>query len=157
VLARPAASPLRLGACLAWLAAAVLLAACAGPPREPAPLDRLDEAQIPGIPAAPSWGDEPPPNLEEMIAEVAEQRDRSGIGSDVTMLALSGGAEDGAFGAGLLRAWSETGTRPEFTIVTGASTGALSAPFAFLGPEYDDELETLYGGLPRSASCAAAR
>ena len=54
-----------------------------------------------------------------------------------SMLALSGGQEDGAFGAGLLVGWSEQGSRPHFKIVTGTSTGALAAPFAFLGSEYD--------------------
>ena len=60
------------------------------------------------------------------------------------LLALSGGGEDGAFGAGLLVGWSEHGSRPEFKIVTGASTGALAAPFAFLGSEYDGALKTIY-------------
>lgn len=61
-----------------------------------------------------------------------------------TFLALSGGGENGAYGAGLLTAWSETGTRPSFKAVTGVSTGALIAPFAFLGPAYDHELERFY-------------
>jgi hypothetical protein len=63
-----------------------------------------------------------------------------------TVLALSGGGANGAFGAGILVGWSETGTRPEFDIVTGISTGALSAPFAFLGPDWDDELQEAYTG-----------
>jgi hypothetical protein len=61
-----------------------------------------------------------------------------------TMLALSGGQEDGAFGAGLLVGWSEHGDRPQFKIVTGTSTGALAAPFAFLGSEYDWALRKIY-------------
>jgi hypothetical protein len=60
------------------------------------------------------------------------------------LLALSGGQEDGAFGAGLLVGWSERGGRPEFKIVTGTSTGALAAPFAFLGSEYDWALKKIY-------------
>ena len=44
----------------------------------------------------------------------------------------------------MLLGWTATGTRPEFTMVTGVSTGALTAPFAFLGPDYDDELKTVY-------------
>jgi hypothetical protein len=59
-------------------------------------------------------------------------------------LAVSGGGSDGAFGAGLINGWTETGTRPHFKIVTGVSTGALIAPFAFLGPDYDDELKASY-------------
>lgn len=59
-------------------------------------------------------------------------------------LALSGGGPDGAFGAGLLNGWTARGDRPEFTVVTGISTGAIIAIFAFLGPEYDDELTEVY-------------
>jgi len=62
----------------------------------------------------------------------------------VYILALSGGGEGGAFGAGMLNGWTATGTRPEFTVVTGVSTGALIAPFAFLGSEYDWVLDDLY-------------
>ncbi len=64
----------------------------------------------------------------------------------VNYLALSGGGADGAFGAGLLKGLSETGRRPDFTIVSGVSTGALMAPFVFLGPAYDDTLKALYSG-----------
>jgi predicted acylesterase/phospholipase RssA len=59
-------------------------------------------------------------------------------------LAISGGGDDGAFGAGLLNGWTARGDRPEFALVTGVSTGALSAPFAFLGPEYDAKLKQVY-------------
>ena len=59
-------------------------------------------------------------------------------------LALSGGGDDGAFGAGLLVGWSARGDRPEFDMVTGVSTGALSAPFAFLGRAYDQNLAGVY-------------
>jgi len=60
------------------------------------------------------------------------------------ILALSGGGEGGAFGAGILNGWTAARTRPEFTVVTGVSTGALIAPFAFLGSEYDWVLDDLY-------------
>src|SRR5262245_32509524 len=59
-------------------------------------------------------------------------------------LALSGGGDDGAFGAGLLVGWSARGNRPQFDMVTGVSTGALSAPFAYLGRDYDQNLTHLY-------------
>ena len=59
-------------------------------------------------------------------------------------LAISGGGDNGAFGAGLLNGWTSSGTRPEFRLVTGVSTGALIAPFAFLGPKYDHVLERVY-------------
>src|SRR5262245_12044086 len=59
-------------------------------------------------------------------------------------LAISGGGSDGAFGAGILNGWSAKGNRPKFKVVTGVSTGALIAPFAFLGPEYDPQIEEAY-------------
>jgi len=62
-------------------------------------------------------------------------------------LAISGGGDDGAFGAGFLNGWTKAGTRPQFKLVTGISTGALIAPFAFLGPAYDAKLKELYTGI----------
>lgn len=74
----------------------------------------------------------------------ARRRAQLVANSPITFLALSGGQEDGAFGAGILVGWSQHGGRPKFQIVTGTSTGALAAPFAFLGPEYDWALEAMY-------------
>jgi hypothetical protein len=59
-------------------------------------------------------------------------------------LALSTGGGDGAFGAGLLNGWSETGKRPEFSVVTGVSTGSLMAPYAFIGSAQDAGLKRAY-------------
>jgi predicted acylesterase/phospholipase RssA len=61
-----------------------------------------------------------------------------------SLLAISGGGDNGAFGAGVLVGWSESRTRPSFKIVTGISTGALIAPLAFAGPEYDPMLAEMY-------------
>jgi predicted acylesterase/phospholipase RssA len=65
----------------------------------------------------------------------------------VSFLAISGGGDDGAFAAGLLNGWTAHGDRPEFKAVTGISTGALIAPFAFLGPRYDGVLKSLYTNI----------
>ncbi|WP_292051594.1 MULTISPECIES: patatin-like phospholipase family protein [unclassified Brevundimonas] len=62
------------------------------------------------------------------------------------ILALSGGAAGGAYGAGAMTGWTESGTRPEFALVTGVSTGALIAPLAFLGPAWDGKLKDAYTG-----------
>jgi len=62
-------------------------------------------------------------------------------------LVLSGGGENGAFGAGLLAGWSAMGERPNFSVVTGLSTGALIAPFAFAGSAYDAALKDCYTGI----------
>ncbi|GJE27472.1 patatin-like phospholipase family protein [Methylobacterium organophilum] len=59
-------------------------------------------------------------------------------------LVMSGGGENGAFGAGLLCGWSQAGNRPEFGVITGVSTGALIAPFAFVGAQADDALRRNY-------------
>lgn len=65
----------------------------------------------------------------------------------INYLSISGGGGRGAFGAGLLSGWTKQGKRPEFNMVTGVSTGALMAPFAFLGPAYDPVLKRLYTGI----------
>jgi predicted acylesterase/phospholipase RssA len=71
----------------------------------------------------------------------------SNSGEVLTLLALSGGGDSGAFGAGFLNGWTEAETRPMFDVVTGISTGALMAPFAFLGPEEDESLKAFYTGI----------
>ena len=88
--------------------------------------------------------------VEALAEEIGGRLWSAGDGR--TVLALSGGGANGAYGAGVLVGWSESGARPEFSVVTGVSTGALAAPFAFLGPDWDDELRGAYaegrtGGL----------
>ncbi|WP_237452256.1 patatin-like phospholipase family protein [Qipengyuania algicida] len=73
-----------------------------------------------------------------------DDRERAGTITPIRMLAISSGSDKGAFAAGLLNGWSDSGNRPDFTLVTGTSTGALIAPFAFLGGQYDGTLRTMY-------------
>ena len=127
----------------------VTLFGCASvPERTQLPLELARQAGIPGIPDARFWGDAPPKyNMErlESFTDAELRENFQGIyGQPHNYLAISGGGANGAFGAGLLLGWTVTGTRPEFTVVTGVSTGAMTAPFAFLGPDYDDELKTIY-------------
>ena len=137
---------------LTWLVVATVVATgygCAGTPaRNPLPLELTNQAVVPGVPEARFWGDEWPKfSLErfETFTEKDFQRDFAGIYNQPhSYLAVSGGGANGAFGAGLLVGWTQTGTRPEFTMVTGISTGALTAPFAFLGADYDDQLKKVY-------------
>jgi hypothetical protein len=86
-------------------------------------------AAIPGIADARAWGDS--------AAEFARLLPQA----SGPWLAISGGGSDGAFGGGVLAGWTQTGTRPEFAVVSGVSIGALIAPFAFLGPRYDDAIK----------------
>ena len=127
----------------------ILISSCAfAPKHNPLPNDFKGMARLPGMPEnARIWGDEPPPWIDMWHNESREdlQAEFGGVmGREHNYLAISGGGANGAFGAGLLVGWSATGTRPEFTIVTGISTGALLAPFAFLGPDYDVQLEEVY-------------
>jgi predicted acylesterase/phospholipase RssA len=130
----------------------VLLAACGALPRLAAvPPDLTEKAAIPGIANARFWFDQ---DLAPFIAEVMadEEREKAALKREgkptdpmppVHFLAISGGGDNGAFGAGLLSGWTASGTRPQFKVVTGISAGALIAPFAFLGPDYDDVIRTV--------------
>lgn len=69
---------------------------------------------------------------------------RANSGKPFNALAISGGGANGAYAAGFLAGWSAQGTRPEFDVVSGVSTGALTAPLAFLGPAYDARLKEAY-------------
>ncbi|WP_164517283.1 patatin-like phospholipase family protein [Tabrizicola piscis] len=96
------------------------------------------DLSVAGVSGARIWADA---GLPELAAAAARQDLAPPLTTaPVDILALSGGGSGGAFGAGLLVGWTERGDRPEFDVVTGVSAGALIAPFAFLGSEYDDEL-----------------
>lgn len=77
-------------------------------------------------------------------ASVAEHLRTLHGGEPLSILALSGGGSFGAFGAGALVGLTRSGTRAEFAVVTGISTGALIAPYAFLGPAWDARLREVY-------------
>ncbi|MFT7667499.1 MAG: putative patatin/cPLA2 family phospholipase [Planctomycetota bacterium] len=116
------------------------------PERNPLPVDLADQAVIFGIPKVRNWGDEPSADVEEWLTQ-SEEDLVAGWGGIMDLphsyLALSGGGANGAFGAGLLCGWTAHGDRPIFTVVTGISSGALIAPFAFLGSDYDIRLRHL--------------
>jgi hypothetical protein len=63
------------------------------------------------------------------------------------VLVLSGGGSYGAYPAGVLVGWTASGTRPDFDVVTGVSTGSLIGAFAFLGPSEDCELQRAYTAM----------
>jgi len=135
------------------MAAAVLalsLAACATQPRLPAvPRHESAEASFLGIPDARFSLTGDPQALAGLFHAAERRRVMAGMTGTEHMLAISGGGENGAFGAGLLYGWTERGDRPQFRLVTGVSTGALSAPFAFLGSRYDEQLKAVYTTVQR--------
>ena len=135
-----------------WVAAGLLIGCAASGGRNPVPLGLEENATVAGmsIETIRFWGDELPPNAVAIRQKRLSQLNRrwSGLGSDrrpvLHYLALSGGGSYGAFGAGILVGWTASGTRPKFDVVTGVSTGALTAPFAFLGPKYDHAVKHVF-------------
>jgi Patatin-like phospholipase len=140
---------------LVLLSACVVLAtlqACGSLPRRAAvPALSTMRAKAPEAPTSRYW---PELDIRPMLRAATESDDReratllkNGWPAEhlppANFLAISGGGDLGAFGAGLLIGWTEHGQRPEFKLVTGVSAGALIAPFAFLGPKYDDVLRTV--------------
>lgn len=127
---------------------------CATPSRQPAVPEKLqNQAQIPGLEKI-RYRIGNPEDLAEMAREGLEsvRREQAYLAAGghqgplppAAFLAISGGGDNGAFGAGLLNGWTAAGTRPAFKLVTGISTGALTAPFAFAGPAYDATLKEVY-------------
>lgn len=134
------------------LALVIALAGCGALPRN-VPDSKLaaDVAVVPGIPHARIWGDQAPRHLvaqaEHLIPSLKRLANSARMVDGrphVSILALSGGGSNGAFGAGLLKGWSERGDRPNFQVVTGVSAGAIIAPFAFLGSRHDSQLEEIW-------------
>ncbi len=125
---------------LLWLAASgvsLFLAGCSSLPRTPYSAVDASAARVLDLANLRRYADEPAGNFDQPAGKVMPRGPRS-------YLALSGGGADGAYGAGVLNGWTAMGTRPSFTVVSGVSTGALIAPFAFLGSEYDQTLREVY-------------
>lgn len=129
----------RIGSALVGLVMALAMAGCGTLDRPTGPLRIADgtliKAEDPRIRSNDSA------RLEQFTQEIGG---RLRADHPTSILALSGGGANGAYGAGLLVGWSEHGDRPAFDVVTGVSTGALAAPFAFLGSDWDDELQHAY-------------
>lgn len=132
---------------------AILISGCVGTSRLTAvPEDQTYTADVLGIKYVRFWPTHEDETFTKIVTGAIDRASKRPIPANVdttrsASLILSSGGVDGAFGAGLLVGWGISGTRPEFTFVTGISTGALIAPFAFLGPEYDDTLRTIYTNL----------
>jgi hypothetical protein len=128
-------------------------ARCFGYQRDaPVPADLADRITVLGIPNARFWADSQGEALGREVQQALE-REKAAAGKTessagdlppANFLAISGGSDDGSFGAGLICGWSDAGTMPTFKLVTGVSTGSMIAPLAFLGRSYMDGLRTVY-------------
>lgn len=129
---------------------ALALSGCGSLPRIVVPVELMNQAIVPGLPAVRAPAGVPSAVMEADLSRSFAQESATEfpVGPDGQIhyahLALSGGGANGAFGAGFLVGWTKTGKRPSFKIVTGVSTGALMAPFAFLGAGYDTALTEFY-------------
>jgi len=131
---------------IAMLVACLLLQACSSLDRlQAVPPALTEQAEIPGIPYARVWLDRDlRPFIQAILRDIERETkalEQAGLPTDpmppVNTLAISGGGDDGAFAAGIITGWTAHGDRPKFRVVTGISAGALIAPFAYLGPQYD--------------------
>ena len=119
-------------------------------PRDVVPERLADEAELTGMPDVRVWGDA---SAESLAALVRAGRPRMGVEArrpELNIIAISGGGDNGAFGAGLLVGWSDAGTRPDFDLVTGVSAGALTAPFVYLGRSRNAELKEVFTRYTRN-------
>lgn len=125
----------RLSICLVVSPLLLAIAGCASLPRTPYTGAEAAAARVLGRDDLRRYSDASASSFRSQDYELRGRR---------TYLALSGGGADGAYGAGVLNGWTDAGTRPSFSIVSGVSTGALIAPFAYLGSQYDQTLREFY-------------
>ncbi|MBU3575834.1 patatin-like phospholipase family protein [Polynucleobacter sp. UK-Mo-2m-Kol15] len=110
------------------------------------PSQEMGQAQIAGL-SSVRYMVASQSSIDQMAEDIQtgfKVRDEKTLNAPANYLSLSGGGDDGAYGAGLLIGWADRGDRPQFNLVTGISTGALIAPFAFMGREYDPALREVY-------------
>jgi len=136
----------------------VILQGCSARARLKAVPDALEsKAYVPGLDAGIRYFPRDPEHVQLFINDYLKSLElekaylatqgHSGPLPPSAFLGISGGGDNGAFAAGFLNGWTKAGTRPQFKLVTGVSTGALIAPFAFLGPAYDAQLKDLYTNI----------
>ncbi|WP_247802203.1 patatin-like phospholipase family protein [Bradyrhizobium sp. 191] len=117
------------------LVCSLALGACTSLPRTPYTAAEASTSRVLDIDGLRRYADDP-------VTKFSFEKTNST--ATRSYLALSGGGADGAYGVGVLNGWTAARTRPTFTVVSGVSTGGLIAPFAFLGPQYDDTLKEVY-------------
>jgi len=134
---------------LGWLIIIILLVSGCASARHAVPVNLLNSVRIFGMQNIRTFSGSPSDSFKEDFIKLLEQEKESLprdsiMGRTYSLLAISGGGANGAYGAGLLNGWSKSGSRPVFKVVTGISTGAIIAPFAFLGSRHDAKLKEFY-------------
>jgi predicted acylesterase/phospholipase RssA len=145
-----------------FLLGGLALSACSPSRINAVPFETADHAVVMHHPEIRTWEDDlSQPFTDELWSGAKREMDIRAAANDKSplppadYLAISGGGANGAYGAGILCGWTAKGGRPEFKVVTGISTGALTAPFAFLGPAYDDKLKTVYTTVTTKEICTS--
>lgn len=135
---------------LVWSVLVIFMCSGCATLRHPVPKDLIGKAQVSDMPEIRTIFGIPNPLLQESLLRSLKEEDPGDYPLDsegnkvYSLLAISGGAANGAYGAGLLKGWSDEGSRPKFKVITGVSTGAIIAPLVFLGKDYDPMIEELY-------------
>jgi len=119
---------------------AFALVGCTALPRRDAPPTLFSSAAPVDFPAEVRFLSTDRASVERKSTAALERLSSSSKDGVLRALVLSGGGAGGAFGAGALVGLSRRRERPQYDVVTGVSAGALIAPFAFLGPEWDSQL-----------------
>lgn len=133
-----------------WIIVAVFIFSGCATARHAVPGNMLGKVQVSGMCDIRMYSGISSEYFKKDIVNLLEKENKEALSSDqnpartYSVLAISGGGANGAYGAGLLCGWTKYGTRPVFKIVTGVSTGAIIAPFAFLGSKHDDKLKEFY-------------
>ena len=83
-------------------------------------------------------------SLGSVLTQKAQRYSKKNGSVPFDILTLTGGGSRGAFGTGLILGWTDKGNIPKFDIITGISTGAVMAPFIFLGEEELKKVEYFY-------------
>lgn len=128
----------------------LLLAGCQTWPRRSASPDLIGAATPDGFPSETRLVTTDLGTFASLSPSFFDTLQLASTDGTIDILALSGGGSGGAYGGGVLAGMTQAHTRPQFELVTGVSAGALLAPFAFLGSEWDERMHQALAG-PLSA------
>jgi predicted acylesterase/phospholipase RssA len=126
------------------------LAGCGSVPRNPVPVEQTYRAEVADMPQVRAWGGEFSDQFQrDLVQSIYDEKgldyvEHNDGSRGYIALAISGGGAKGAYSAGFINGWTEAGDRSVFKLVTGISAGSLVAPFAFLGPQYDQQLKEAF-------------